>query len=78
MHYGYNYIFDRYGPEDIFSDRGTFVSPLNTPFPERALPSIYESSKTLTKYKIASSSEYLDVEVGTIIPWFNQMGGEFN
>lgn len=59
-------IIDRYG-----SPTGKFTSPVNTPFPQRALPSSY-ASQTPQKYKVLKPIP--NVEEGQIIPWFGQPG----
>ena len=61
-----NLVIDRYGPPT-----GKFTASANTPFPQRALPSSYES-QTPQKYKVLKPIP--NVEEGQIIPWFNQPG----
>ncbi|SHN21710.1 TNT domain-containing protein [Mucilaginibacter sp. OK098] len=68
-------LVDRYGgyfdADSVFQDKGTFVSFIDVPFPQRALP-----DKTLTSpyrvYKIIKP--IADVKKGQIIPWFNKPG----
>ncbi|QEC78327.1 TNT domain-containing protein [Mucilaginibacter ginsenosidivorax] len=68
-------LVDRYGgyydADSVFQDKGTFVSFVNVPFPQRALP-----DKTLQSpyrvYKIVKP--IADVKKGQIIPWFNKPG----
>ena len=47
------------------------MSPVSTPFPERAIPSTY-STQTPKKYKVLKTIP--NIEEGKIIPWFNQPG----
>ncbi|WP_184542364.1 TNT domain-containing protein [Mucilaginibacter sp. FT3.2] len=68
-------LIDRYGgyfdADSVFQDRGTFVSFVDVPFPQRALP-----DKTLSSphrvYKIIKA--IVDVKRGQIIPWFGKPG----
>lgn len=68
-------LVDRYGgyfdADSVFQDKGTFVSFIDVPFPQRALP-----DKTLSSpyrvYKIIKP--IADVKKGQIIPWFNKPG----
>nr|WP_174505708.1 TNT domain-containing protein [Acinetobacter sp. Marseille-Q1620] len=59
-------IVDRYGfPE------GTFVSPVGTPFEERALPSS-SLNKPYTQYEVLKS--ITPTSESKILPWFGQRG----
>ncbi len=68
-------VVDRYGgyydTDSVFQDKGTFVSPKDVPFPQRALP-----DKTLNSpyhvYKIVKP--IANVREGKIIPWFGKPG----
>jgi hypothetical protein len=68
-------LVDRYGgyydADSVFQDKGTFVSFVGVPFPQRALP-----DKTLQSpyrvYKIVKP--IAGVKKGQIIPWFNKPG----
>ena len=68
-------VVDRYGgyydADSVFQDKGTFVSPKDVPFPQRALP-----DKTLNSpyrvYKIVKP--IANVREGKIIPWFGKEG----
>src|SRR5438067_11820173 len=68
-------LVDRYGgyydADSVFQDKGTFVSFVDVPFPQRALP-----DKTLQSpyrvYKIIKP--IADVKKGQIIPWFSKPG----
>lgn len=67
-------IIDRYGgwvdAAGGFRDKGTFVSPVGTPFPQRALP-----SSTLTKpYNQYTVMKPINASSGQAIPWFGQPG----
>lgn len=70
--------FDRYGggyENGKFVDRGTYSSPLSTPFDKRALPIEYlngPGQKPYKKYRI--KKDIGDVSVGDAIPWFNMPG----
>jgi RHS repeat-associated protein len=59
-------IVDRYGGKG-----GTFVSPDNTPFPQRSLPPNSESRP----YRRCEILKPIDVEMGIVAPWFDQPGG---
>jgi hypothetical protein len=65
--------FDRYGgwtENGVFRDKGTFVSPVNEPFPNRALPDATKD-KPYMKYEVVKP---IPVKEGKIIPWFNKPG----
>jgi hypothetical protein len=68
-------LVDRYGgyydADSVFQDRGTFVSKVDVPFPQRALP-----DKTLqSPYRVYKIVKPIDsVKRGQIIPWFNKPG----
>jgi hypothetical protein len=61
-------IVDRLGD----AERGLFVSPDGTPFPQRSLPANYQTQKTYHRYKILQP---IEVESGEIAPYFGQPGG---
>jgi hypothetical protein len=66
IEFGNNLVIDRYGPPT-----GKFASPINTPFPQRALP--YPNNNLIAnKYKVLKSIP--NVERSLIIPWFGQPG----
>jgi len=68
-------LVDRYGgyydADSVFQDKGTFVSFVDVPFPQRALP-----DKTLqSPYRVYKILKPIDsVKKGQIIPWFNKPG----
>ena len=69
-----NMEFDRYGgyiSNGVFKDNGSFVAPINLPFPERALPAS-ALDKPYNKYKVIKPIP--GVTKGPAIPWFNQTG----
>ena len=57
--------FDRYG-----SERGRFVSPVNTPFSARGLPDTAKA-KPYHKYEVVKP---ITVRTGTVAPWGNSPG----
>ena len=59
-------VVDRYG-----ADSGTFVSPQGTPFGARSLPPS-SLSKQFNTYEVVNPVE---VNGGTVAPWFGQGGG---
>ncbi|MFZ5554750.1 MAG: TNT domain-containing protein [Bacteroidota bacterium] len=66
---------DRYGGryvDNVFSDNGTFVSPLGASFESRALPENYLTTKPYKKYRVVK--EIPNVKKGKSIPWFGQVG----
>ena len=68
-------LVDRYGgyydADSVFQDKGTFVSFVGVPFPQRALP-----DKALqSPYRVYKIVKPIDsVKRGQIIPWFNKPG----
>ncbi|MDO6819043.1 TNT domain-containing protein [Zobellia sp. 1_MG-2023] len=68
-------IVDRYGgwfdDSGAFNDRGRFLADANTPFPERAMPPI-KNSTILSQYRVKKPFK---VDSGKIAPWFGQKGG---
>lgn len=59
-------VIDRYG-----STRGTFTSPVGTPFENRALPS-YSANAPYNVYEVLMPID--DVSKSKILPWFGQPG----
>lgn len=57
--------FDRYG-----SERGRFVSPVNTPFPARGLPDAAKQ-KPYHQYEVVKP---ISVRTGSVAPWGNSPG----
>lgn len=67
--------FDRYGGRYVaekFIDNGTFAAPTQVPFEQRALPSVYKTTKPLNAYEVIK--EIPNVKKGNSIPWFGQPG----
>lgn len=56
----------RYGYEG-----GTYVSPEGTPYTERALEPGYINKP----YHVYEVVEPVDVKSGTVLPWFDEVGG---
>lgn len=66
--------FDRYGgyiESGVFKDNGTFIAPIELPFPQRALPNS-TLSKPYKKYKVIK--DIPNTKKGKAIPWFGQPG----
>jgi len=59
-------LIDRYG-----FDGGTFVSPLGTPYTNRALP----AGTSLKPYTVFKVYEPVEVQAGRIASWFGEKGG---
>ena len=64
-------VIDRYSAKTGEQDSGSFLSPANTPYEDRALP--YDASKMKhAKYEVIKD---FDVNSGKAAPWFDQKGG---
>lgn len=68
-------IIDRYGGRvgnGVFLDNGTFVSPQNVPFKDRALK-LTQDQYLYRRYEVIK--DIPNVYEGNAIPWFGQKGG---